>query len=94
LLVYLQDEKIKIYRETTSSVGGTSAESAGGSAKVDEVLKGDGRLAAAEALGFVGARRYGKRADIMKQLRFLATGAAIDPPLKKKAAELVDAVLP
>jgi hypothetical protein len=89
--VCLLDIDLTIVGKTDSSVGGTSTESVGGVVTVKVNTNGDGRIFAAEALEFVGARRYAARADIMKQLRVLAADKKLYEPLRKKAAELVRA---
>lgn len=88
---FLHDDKYKIYRKTSSGVGGTSTETVGGTTTVKEVLDGDGRMMALEALELLGPRRYARRAEIMAQLRVLANSKGLYEPLQKKAAELVKA---
>jgi hypothetical protein len=86
---YLRDNTIKIYDKTASSVGGTSAETKGGTTAVEERGKGDGRIMAVDALQMMGPGRYAGRASLMKQLRMLAADNTIYEPLRKKSAELV-----
>jgi hypothetical protein len=88
---FLHDEKYKIFRKTTSGVGGTSSETVGGTATVKEVLDGDGRMMALDALERLGPRRYAQRPEIMAQLRVLAGNKSLYEPLRKKSADLVRA---
>ena len=88
---FLHDDKIKIYVATSSNVGGSSAETKIGVAKVAEQAQGDGRIMATNALLRIGPARYSKRGDIVKQLRVLADDEQLHAPVRKMAIELVKA---
>jgi HEAT repeat protein len=91
LLEFLRDKEIKIYVGTGSTVDITGQERKGGSAKVNEKGEGDGRVMAANALSAIGAGRYAGRADIMAQLRAILNEPNVDPALRKRVTELIQA---
>ena len=91
LAEFLKDSTIQIYADTFRGVGGTGSETISGIATVKERGLGDGRIMAVNALQMIGSSRYGLRADIMKQLRFLAADQGIYQPLRQKALELIKA---
>jgi HEAT repeat protein len=89
---FLDDDKIRIHLGRTTGVGGGTGEgSTPGKGDVKDLVKGDGRSMATDALKAMGVARYSARADIMQQLRALADNPKIDEPLRKKARELVNA---
>jgi len=86
---FLEDEGIKLYQNTATGVEGIREEGKGGKGNVKVLAKGDGRTMAVDALNAIGVTRIVQRADIMKQLRFLANSGTTDPLLKSKASALV-----
>lgn len=86
---FLRDPSIKIFDRSTTSVGGTGTETAGGRATALEVGRGDGRIMATDALAAIGKARWTNRADIVQQLRALAADTTIDPELRRKAKDLM-----
>ncbi len=91
LAEYLNDTNIQIFVGVSTDVSGAGDEVKAGKASVKVSTRGDGRTLAADALQRIGPGRYANRADIMKQLRVLATANGTYEPLRKKAAALLDA---
>jgi hypothetical protein len=94
LLEYLRDPDLQIF------AGQKSAPAPGQGVEprikkndhIEDLGVGDGRVMALDALKMIGPARYGKRADIMKQLNVLASDNQIHQTVRTKAAELLKAV--
>ena len=89
LLEYLKDDKILIFDNKKTVVGGTGQETTVGKANVQEIGKGDGRVMAVQALTDIGAARVNERRDIVQQLQMLANDQAINADLRADCKKLL-----
>jgi hypothetical protein len=92
LLEYLKDDKILIFENKKTVVGGTGQETTVGKANVQEVGKGDGRVMALQALTEIGAARVNERRDIVEQLRILANDQATNADLREACKKLLQSL--
>ena len=79
---------MQIFVGKKTSVEGVGAETGGGTAKVEEGGKGDGRTMAVEALSEIGREKLLRQPEIITQLRSLANNAAYEP-LRELSANLL-----
>jgi hypothetical protein len=89
LLEFLRDDSIKLYKGSTTQVGGTGSETGAKRTTSKDVISGDARIMAVDAIKAIGKARWSKRDDIMRQLRALAADATIFPELRAKAQDLL-----
>jgi HEAT repeat protein len=86
---FLRDPSIKIFDRSTTSVGGTGAETSAGRVDSKDLGRGDARIMVTQALEEIGKPRWAGRKDIVDQLRVLAADATLYPKLRRQAQELV-----
>jgi HEAT repeat protein len=88
---WLRDDSGRFYLNKQSSVGATGTEATGQST-VREVLQGDSRSMAVQALRFIGADRFARRPDIVRQLRVLAADQKLNKELRGEVNKLLKTV--
>ena len=89
LLEYLKDDTIQLFDNKKSSVGGTGQETNSGKADVKELVHGDGRVMAVQALTQIGPRPLAKRPDVIQQLEVLAASPTTNAELRDKCKVLL-----
>lgn len=88
---WLQDNTGRFYLNKKSSVGAAGQE-ATGTATVQEVLQGDSRQMAVQALAQIGPARVRTRGDIVRQLGLLAGDSKLNPQLRTEVRALLQSV--
>lgn len=92
LLEYLKDDTLKVYRSTSTSVGGTSSESTAGKTSTQEVGEGDGRKLALDALEQIGPAIVRGHPEILAQIRSLADSERVVPIFRKQCRDYLKTV--
>jgi HEAT repeat protein len=89
LTEFLKDDKVLIYRGTSGTASGGSAEAGTGGTSVQKAGYGDGRIIVIQALTYVGMERVAADQQMIKLMRALADGEKTDPPLKKLTKQVM-----